>query len=95
MKYDRSKIMKDAWSNYRIWSLVYANYTFAQALRQAWYYAKKEASKVKETTRYNVIGYRLYNDKRTVIASGVDADTAARVKYYNAAQFDKVEVEAA
>lgn len=41
VRYNKSEIMKQAWSMYR--SKFYG-YTFAQALKMAWHYAKQEAA---------------------------------------------------
>ena len=42
--YNRSEIMKQAWTMYR--TTLYGYETFAQALRMAWYYAKCEAERL-------------------------------------------------
>lgn len=92
MKYNRSEIMKAAWSNYRIWQYV-PGYTFARALQLAWHYAKKAAEEAeKAVVLYNVVGYKLHNGSERVIASGVDSDTAARLKWENGCQYDVVEI---
>lgn len=42
-KFNKSEIMKQAWSMYRN---TFFHYTFSQALRMAWYYAKQEAERI-------------------------------------------------
>ena len=42
--YNRSEIMKQAWTMFR--TRIYGYETFAQALRMAWYYAKREAERL-------------------------------------------------
>ena len=42
--YNRSEIMKQAWIMFR--TSIYGYETFAQALRMAWYYAKREAERL-------------------------------------------------
>lgn len=42
-KFNKSEIMKQAWMMYR--SKFY-HYTFSQALKMAWYYAKREAERL-------------------------------------------------
>ena len=42
-KYNKSEIMKQAWMMYRN---TLFHYTFSQALRMAWYYAKQEAARL-------------------------------------------------
>lgn len=42
--YNKSQIMKQAWSMYR--SSFYGYNTFAEALKMAWYYAKQEAIRI-------------------------------------------------
>ena len=42
--YNRSEIMKQAWAMFR--TRIYGCETFAQALRMAWYYAKREAERL-------------------------------------------------
>ena len=42
-KYNKSQIMKQAWTMFR--SKFYG-YTFAQALKMAWYYAKEEVARL-------------------------------------------------
>ena len=41
-KYNKSEIMKQAWSMYRN---TFFHYTFAQALKMAWHYAKEEVAR--------------------------------------------------
>ena len=41
-KYNKSEIMKQAWSMYRN---TFFHYTFSQALRMAWHYAKEEVAR--------------------------------------------------
>ena len=43
-KYNKSEIMKQAWTMFR--TSIYGYETFAQALRMAWYYAKREAERL-------------------------------------------------
>lgn len=92
--YDHSKIMKTAWSDYRLWSLVYKNYSFAQSLRKAWSFAKREAEQEAQRDRshYEVVGMKLWNGSERVIATGIDHDTAARIKWENRCQYDVVEI---
>ena len=42
-KYNKSEIMKQAWMMYRN---KFYGYTFAQALRMAWHYAKQEVARL-------------------------------------------------
>ena len=42
--YNKSEIMKQAWTMFR--TRIYGYETFAQALRMAWYYAKREAERL-------------------------------------------------
>ena len=42
IKYNKSEIMKQAWSMYRN---TFFHYTFSQALRMAWHYAKEEVAR--------------------------------------------------
>lgn len=42
-KFNKSEIMKQAWSMYRN---SFYGYTFSQALTMAWYYAKQEAARL-------------------------------------------------
>lgn len=42
-KFNKSEIMKQAWSMYRN---TFFHYTFSQALRMAWHYAKQEAERL-------------------------------------------------
>ena len=42
--YNRSEIMKQAWTMFR--TKIYGYTTFAQALKMAWYYAKREAERL-------------------------------------------------
>lgn len=92
--YNRSEIMKAAWTSYRIWSLVYANYTFSTALKHAWESAKKQAEREAQRDRshYEVVGLKLWNGSESVIATGIDHDTAARIKWENRCQYDTVEI---
>lgn len=90
--YDRSAIMKEAWSNYRLWHTAIPSYTFARALRLAWHYAKQEAAKQAEATRYEVVGMKLWNGSARVIVTGVDHETAARIQWENRCQYDNVEI---
>ena len=41
-KYNKSEIMKQAWSMYRN---TFFHYTFSQALKMAWHYAKEEVAR--------------------------------------------------
>ena len=41
-KYNKSEIMKQAWSMYRN---TFFHYTFSQALRMAWHYAKEDVAR--------------------------------------------------
>ena len=91
MKYNRSEIMKAAWSNYRLWQYV-PGYTFARALQLAWHYAKKAAEEAKPVVLYNVVGYKLHNGSREVIAKGVNSDRAAEIKWQNQCQYDGIEI---
>lgn len=90
MKYNRREIMKEAWKNYRLWSGIYRNYTFARALQLAWHYAKQEAQR--DRSQYEVVGMKLHDGSERVIITGVDADTAARIKWENGCQYDVVEI---
>ena len=42
-KYNKSEIMRQAWSMYRN---TFFHYTFSQALRMAWHYAKQEVARL-------------------------------------------------
>ena len=44
--YNRSSIMKQAWTMFR--SKFYGYRTFAEALKMAWHYAKEEAARIKQ-----------------------------------------------
>ena len=44
--YNKSQIMKQAWTMFR--SKFYGYRTFAEALKMAWYYAKEEAARIKQ-----------------------------------------------
>ena len=44
--YNKSQIMKQAWTMFR--SKFYGYRTFAEALKMAWHYAKKEAARIKQ-----------------------------------------------
>lgn len=90
MKYDRSKIMTEAWSNYRLGRLMSSSYTFSRALALAWHYAKQEANR--DQSRYEVVGMKLWNGSERVIATGIDHETAARIQWENRCQYDNVEV---
>lgn len=43
--YNKSEIMSQAWAMYRN---KFYGYTFAQALKMAWYYAKEEVARIKQ-----------------------------------------------
>ena len=43
--YKRSEIMRQAWSMFRN---KFYGFTFAEALKMAWYYAKQEAARIKQ-----------------------------------------------
>lgn len=42
-KFNKSEIMKQAWAMYRN---TFFHYTFSQALRMAWHYAKQDAERI-------------------------------------------------
>ena len=44
--YNKSEIMRQAWSMYR--SSFYGYRTFAEALKMAWHYAKQEVARIKQ-----------------------------------------------
>ena len=44
-KYNRSQIMSQAWAMYRN---KFYGYTFAEALKMAWHYAKEEVTRIKQ-----------------------------------------------
>lgn len=44
--YNRSEIMRQAWTMFR--SKFYGYSTFAEALKMAWHYAKKEVARIKQ-----------------------------------------------
>ena len=44
--YNRSEIMRQAWTMFR--SKFYGYSTFAEALKMAWHYAKEEAARIKQ-----------------------------------------------
>ena len=45
-KYNKSQIMKQAWTMFR--SKFYGYNTFAEALKMAWHYAKEEVARIKQ-----------------------------------------------
>ncbi|HNW86698.1 MAG TPA: hypothetical protein PKJ47_07155 [Candidatus Limiplasma sp.] len=84
MKYNRSEIMKAAWRNYRRYSV-----SFSEALRMAWYEAKKAAA------RYNVYGKRIHDDSMVLLLANVTDNTAQEYKYMNRNRFDVIQIKAA
>jgi len=78
MKFNRSEIMKAAWSKFRRFSI-----TFAQALRMAWYEARIAAA------RYTVYGQRI-GQEAVVIASNVNDDRAAELEWRNKCSYDRI-----
>ena len=84
MKYNRSEIMKAAWRNYRRYSI-----TFAEALRMAWYEAKKAAA------RYNVYGKRIHDESVVLLLANATDSAAQECKYTNRFRFDAIQIKAA
>lgn len=84
MKYNRSEIMKAAWNKFNRFNL-----TFAQALRMAWYEAKKAVE------RFNVYGEQIFNGKRLVLASGVTYEKACMLKEHLKYRYDIIDIVAA
>ena len=84
MKYNRSEIMKAAWRNYRCNTV-----TFAQALRMAWYEAKKTAA------RYNVYGKRIHDDSVVLLLVNATDNAAQECKYLSRYRFDVIEIKVA
>lgn len=78
MKFNRSQIMKTAWSKFRRFSI-----TFAQALRMAWYEARIAAA------RYTVYGQRI-GQESVVIASGVSNERAGELEWMNKCSYDRI-----
>ena len=82
MKYNRSEIMKAAWRNYRRY-----NVSFSEALRMAWYEAKKAAA------RYNV--YSVHDDSVVLLLANATDNAAQECKYMNRYRFDAIQIKAA
>ena len=82
MKYNRSEIMKAAWRNYRRYSV-----SFSEALRMAWYEAKKAAA------RYNVYG--IHDDSVVLLLANATDSAAQECKYINRYRFDVIQIKAA
>ena len=82
--FNRSEIMKAAWKNFDRFDI-----TFAQALRLAWYDAKKAVAK------YIVYGEQLFNGNRLVLASGVTYEKACMLKEHLQYRYDIIDIVAA
>lgn len=80
--YNRSEIMKAAWRNYRRY-----NVSFSEALRMAWYAAKKLVA------RYNVYGVR--DDSKVLLLANATDNAAQECKYMNRFRFDVIQIKAA
>ena len=65
--YNRSEIMKQAWTMFR--TRIYGYETFAQALRMAWYYAKREAERLAQV-----------EDRKAAMAAQIAEREAAKVE---------------
>ena len=65
--YNRSEIMKQAWTMFR--TRIYGYETFAQALRMAWYYAKREAERLAQVEA-----------RKAAMAAQIAAREAAKVE---------------
>lgn len=81
--FNRREIMTTAWTKYRR-----SGIPFAQALRLAWYEAKRDAA------RYRVIGVRLATGTETVLGEGLTFEEAGRTEWYNKCRYDDVRVVA-
>ncbi len=81
--YNRREIMTTAWTKYRCFCI-----TFAQALRLAWYEAKRDVA------RYTVVGVRIATGAETVLGEGLTFDEAGRVEWYNKCRYDAIRVVA-
>lgn len=79
--YNRREIMNTAWTKYRR-----SGVPFAQALRLAWYEAKRDVA------RYTVIGVRIATGAETVLGDGLTFDEAGRVEWYNKHRYDAVRI---
>jgi hypothetical protein len=84
MKYNRREIMKNAWFKVRRF-----NMTMKDAMRIAWYEAKKAAQ------RFNVYGESFYMDTPVLIASGVSFDRAGEIEWQNKCRFANIIIKAA
>ena len=82
--FNRSEIMKAAWRNYRRF-----NVSFAEALRMAWYEAKKAAA------RYNVYGKRIHDGAAVLLLANATDNAAQECKYMNRYRFDVIQIKAA
>lgn len=79
--YNRREIMTAAWRKVRRFGL-----TLSAALRMAWYEAKEAAS------RWDVYGFRIYDDSRVRLAAGVTADQAAQLKWQMHCRYDDIHI---
>jgi hypothetical protein len=82
--FNRSEIMKTAWKKFDRFDI-----TFAQALRMAWYEAKKAVPK------YVVYSEQLFNGKRLVLASGINYEKACMLKEHLQYRYDIIDIVAA
>lgn len=81
--YNRREIMTATWIKYRRFGI-----SFAQALRLAWYEAKRDAA------RYTVIGVRIATGAETVLGEGLTYEEAGRTEWYNKCRYDVIHVVA-
>ena len=84
MKNNRSEIMKAAWRNYHRY-----NMSFSEALRVAWYEAKKAVA------RYIVYGMRIHDDSVVLLLANATDNAAQECKYLNRYRFDTITIKAA
>ena len=79
--YNRREIMTTAWTKHRSFGI-----PFAQALRLAWYEAKRDVA------RYTVIGVRLATGAETVLGDGLTFDQAGELEWQLKCQYDAIRV---
>lgn len=79
--YNHREIMTTAWTKHRRFGI-----PFAQALRLAWYEAKRDVA------RYTVIGVRLATGAETVLGDGLTIDQAGELEWQLKCQYDAIRV---
>lgn len=79
--FNRREIMTTAWTKHRRFGI-----PFAQALRLAWYEAKRDVA------RYTVIGVRLATGAETVLGDGLTFDQAGELEWQLKCQYDAIRI---